>query len=78
MNTPGGNTISAAEHTCALIMSLARNVAQGDASMKEGKWERKKFMGVELDGKTLGVLGLGRVGREVVSRCQAFGMKVVG
>ncbi|KAG8462929.1 hypothetical protein KFE25_001702 [Diacronema lutheri] len=78
MNTPGGNTISAAEHTCALIMSLARNVAQGDASMKAHKWERKNFMGVELMGKTLGVLGLGRVGREVVSRCQAFGMKVVG
>lgn len=55
MNTPGGNTISAAEHTCALIMSLARMVAQGDASMKGGKWERKNFMGVELMGKTLGV-----------------------
>lgn len=57
MNTPGGNTISAAEHTCALIMSLARSVAQGDASMKDGKWERKNFMGVELMGKTLGVRG---------------------
>jgi len=78
MNTPGGNTISAAEHTCALIASLARNVAQGDASMKLGKWDRKKYMGVELDGKTLGVLGLGRVGREVVSRMQAFGMNVIG
>ncbi|KAJ1616343.1 D-isomer specific 2-hydroxyacid dehydrogenase, partial [Pavlovales sp. CCMP2436] len=78
MNTPGGNTISAAEHTCALIMAMARNVAQGDGSMKEGKWERKNFMGVELHGKTLGVLGLGRVGREVVSRMQAFGMAVVG
>uniref|UniRef100_A0A7S0L5D1 D-3-phosphoglycerate dehydrogenase n=1 Tax=Coccolithus braarudii TaxID=221442 RepID=A0A7S0L5D1_9EUKA len=78
MNTPGGNTVSAAEHTCALIASLARNVAQGDMSMKAGKWDRKKYMGVELDGKTLGVLGLGRVGREVVSRMQAYNMKVVG
>lgn len=78
MNTPGGNTLAAAEHTVAMLMSLARNVAQGDASMKAGKWDRKKFMGVELNEKTLGVLGLGRVGREVVSRCQAFGMKVVG
>lgn len=78
MNTPGGNTISAAEHTCALIASLARNVAQGDCSMKQGKWDRKKYMGVELAGKTLGVLGLGRVGREVVSRMQAFGMDAIG
>lgn len=78
MNTPGGNTISAAEHTMAMIMSMARNVAQGDKSLKDGKWDRKKFMGVELQNKTLGILGLGRVGREVVSRCQAFGMKVVG
>lgn len=78
MNTPGGNTISAAEHTLAMICALARNVAQGDASMKAEKWDRKKFMGVELHNKTLGVLGLGRVGREVVTRCQAFGMKVLG
>lgn len=78
MNTPGGNTISAAEHTCALIASLARNVAQGDGSMKQGKWDRKQYMGIELSGKTLGVLGLGRVGREVVTRMQAFGMSAIG
>mmetsp|Transcript_11160 Transcript_11160/g.36848 ORF Transcript_11160/g.36848 Transcript_11160/m.36848 type:complete len:560 (-) Transcript_11160:365-2044(-) len=78
MNTPGGNTVSAAEHTCALIASLARNVAQGDASMKARKWDRKKYMGVELSGKTLGVLGLGRVGREVISRMQSYGMDVIG
>jgi phosphoglycerate dehydrogenase-like enzyme len=78
MNTPGGNTISAAEHTCALIASLARNVAQGDGSMKQGNWDRKQYMGVELAGKTLGVLGLGRVGREVVFRMQAFGMTAIG
>lgn len=77
-NTPGGNTVSAAEQSCALIAALARNVAQGDGSMKAGKWDRKKYMGVELDGKTLGVLGLGRVGREVASRMQAFNMNVVG
>src|SRR5581483_2761440 len=68
MNVPGGNTVSAAEHTVSLIMALAHNVAAADASMKAGKWDRKKFMGSELVGKRLGLVGLGRVGREVATR----------
>lgn len=77
MNTPDGNTISAAEHTMAMMMSLARNIPQADASMKAGKWERGKFMGVELHGKTLGIIGLGRIGTEVAKRARSFGMKIV-
>src|SRR5213592_2542923 len=65
MNTPGGNTISTAELTFAMILSLARKVPQAHASMATGKWDRKQFQGVELAGKTLGVLGLGRIGSEV-------------
>ncbi|KAG1672097.1 D-3-phosphoglycerate dehydrogenase [Nymphon striatum] len=64
MNAPGGNTLSAAEHTCALICSIARKIPQACASMKKGQWERKEFMGSELNGKTLAILGLGRIGRE--------------
>uniref|UniRef100_F7FVB4 D-3-phosphoglycerate dehydrogenase n=1 Tax=Monodelphis domestica TaxID=13616 RepID=F7FVB4_MONDO len=78
MNTPNGNSLSAAELTCGMIMSLARQIPQAAASMKNGKWERKKFMGTELYGKTLGILGLGRIGREVATRMQSFGMKTVG
>ncbi|XP_064401143.1 D-3-phosphoglycerate dehydrogenase-like [Halichondria panicea] len=78
MNTPGGNTISAAEYTCTLMCSLARNVPQGYATMKAGRWDRKKFMGVELCGKTLAIVGLGRIGREVAGRMQAFGMRTIG
>ena len=77
MNTPGGNTISTAEHTMSLILSLSRNIPQADASTKRGEWERKKFMGVELYGKTLGIIGLGRIGSEVAKRASAFGMKVI-
>lgn len=77
MNTPGGNTISTAEHTVSLILSLSRNIAPADASMKKGEWERKKFMGVELYGKTLGIIGLGRIGAEVAKRALSFGMKVI-
>lgn len=77
MNTPDGNTISAAEHTVAMILSLARNIPQANASMKAGKWERSKFMGVELHGKTLGIIGLGRIGSEVAKRARSFGMKLV-
>ncbi|NXI69147.1 SERA dehydrogenase, partial [Anseranas semipalmata] len=76
MNTPAGNSLSAAELTCGMILCLARQIPQAAASMKEGKWDRKKYMGMELSGKTLGVLGLGRIGREVATRMQAFGMKV--
>ncbi len=78
MNTPGGNTISTAEHTMALMMSLARNVPQSFHDLQNGKWERKKYMGTELFGKTLGVIGLGKVGREVAARAEAFGMNVIG
>ncbi|GLH11976.1 C-terminal-binding protein [Gryllus bimaculatus] len=78
LNTPGGNSISACELTCSLIMSLARNVAPACQSLKEGRWDRKLYTGCELSGKTLAVLGLGRIGREVASRMQAFGMKTVG
>nr|KAF6397578.1 phosphoglycerate dehydrogenase [Rousettus aegyptiacus] len=78
MNTPNGNSLSAAELTCGMIMCLARQIPQATASMKDGKWERKKFVGTELSGKTLGILGLGRIGREVAARMQSFGMKTVG
>jgi D-3-phosphoglycerate dehydrogenase len=76
MNVPGGNTVSAAEHTVSLIMAMAHNIAQADASMKAGKWDRKKFMGSELVEKKLGLVGLGRVGREVASRCAGLGMTI--
>ncbi len=77
MNTPGGNTVTTAEHSFAMIMALARNIPQANASMKAGKWEKKKFMGVELFGKVLGVLGLGNIGKEVAKRAQGFGMHVL-
>jgi D-3-phosphoglycerate dehydrogenase / 2-oxoglutarate reductase len=77
MNTPGGNTISTAEHAMSLMLSLSRNIASADASMKKGQWERKKFMGTELYGKTLGIIGLGRIGAEVAKRAASFGMKII-
>ncbi len=77
MNTPGGNAVSVAEHTIALMLSMARAIPQASASTKAGKWEKKKFLGTELRGKTLGVIGLGSIGREVVKRGRAFEMKVV-
>ena len=77
INTPGGNTVSAAEHTFCLLMSLARNIPRANDSLKKGEWERKKFTGVELYDKTLGVIGLGRIGTEVAKRAQSFGMKIV-
>ena len=78
MNTPGGNTISTAELSFAMILSLARKVPQAHASMTAGKWDRKQFQGAELAGKTLGLLGLGRIGSEVAKRALAFGMRVLG
>ncbi|KAH0505384.1 D-3-phosphoglycerate dehydrogenase [Microtus ochrogaster] len=78
MNTPNRNSLSAAELTCGMIMCLARQIPQAGASMKDGKWDRKKFMGTELNGKTLGILGLGRTGREVATRMQSSWMKTVG
>ena len=77
MNAPDGNTITTAEHTIALLISLARRVPSANASLKAGLWERKKFIGVELQGKTLGIVGLGRIGRVVASRARAFGMNVI-
>lgn len=77
MNTPGGNTVSAAEHTIALMMSLARRIAPADAVLKAGGWDRNKFIGTQLTGKTLGVIGLGRIGREVAKRALGLEMKVV-
>jgi D-3-phosphoglycerate dehydrogenase len=78
MNCPGGNTVAAAEHTIALMTALARNIPQACASLRAGKWERSKFIGTEIAGKTLGVLGLGKVGREVARRAVGLGMKVKG
>ena len=77
MNTPGGNTISTAEHAFSLLMSIARSIPQADASMKAGKWDRKKFEGVELYSKTLGILGMGRIGTELARRAIVFGMRVI-
>ena len=77
MNAPDGNTITTAEHTIALLISLARSIPQASSSLKAGKWERKKFIGVELQGKTLGIVGLGRIGRVVASRARAMGMTIV-
>lgn len=78
MNVPDGNTRSAAELTMTLICALARNIPEAVASLKSGKWERSKFMGSELSGKTIGIVGLGRIGREVAKWCQAFGMTAIG
>lgn len=76
-NVPGGNTISAVEHTIGLILSLARNIPEAYRSLKDKKWDRKNFVGTELFGKTLGLIGLGRIGTEVAKRMSAFGMKVI-
>jgi D-3-phosphoglycerate dehydrogenase len=78
MNTPGGNTISTAEHTMSLMMSMCRNIAQANQSMRAGKWDKKNFQGTELHGKVLGIIGLGKIGREVAVRSKAFGMNVIG
>lgn len=77
VNAPGANSISVAEHACALMLSLARSVPAADRAMKDGKWEKKRFLGTELRGKTLGIAGLGRIGQEVASRARSFGMSVV-
>lgn len=77
MNTPGGNATAVAEHTLALILSLARAVPSANASTKAGRWERKRFQGSEVQGKTLGIVGLGSIGRQVAQRAKPFGMRVV-
>jgi D-3-phosphoglycerate dehydrogenase len=78
MNTPGGNTVSTAEQTITLLMALARHTPQAHASLHAGKWERSKLVGTQLAGKTLGVVGLGRIGREVSRRAAGLDMKVIG
>lgn len=77
MNTPGGNTISTAEHAFSLLVATARNIPQAHASMKAGRWDRKSFEGVELYDKTLAILGMGRIGTEIARRAMAFGMRVL-
>jgi len=78
MNTPGGNNVTTGEHTIAVMMALARHIPQAVASLKSGKWERHKFVGVELCNKTIGVIGLGNVGRIVAERAAGLKMKVIG
>jgi D-3-phosphoglycerate dehydrogenase len=77
MNTPGGNSVSAAEHTIALMFALARRVSAADATVKAGGWDRNKYVGTQLAGKTLGVVGLGRIGREVARRARGLDMNVI-
>src|SRR5881394_1225565 len=77
LNAPGANTISTAEHTFSLLLSLARNIARADATLKGGTWDRKNLEGVELYNKTLGIIGMGRIGSELSRRAIAFGMRVV-
>lgn len=76
-NVPAANLLAATEHTFALLLALARNVPTANAALKEGAWDRKRFLGTELHGKTLGVVGLGRIGQQVASRARAFGMGLV-
>jgi D-3-phosphoglycerate dehydrogenase len=78
MNTPAGNTLSTAEHTVTLMLALSRNVAAANQSLAEGRWDRKKYMGAQVAGKTLGVVGLGRIGQAVATRALAMEMRVLG
>ena len=78
LNAPDGNTIAAAEHTLALLLAVARHVPAADASVRAGEWQRARFGGIELRGRTLGIIGLGRIGLAVAERARAFGMRVVG
>jgi D-3-phosphoglycerate dehydrogenase len=77
MNTPDANTVSAAEHTIALILAMARRIPQADRSMRKGEWERKNFTGIQLMGKTLGIIGFGRVGRAVAERVRCLGVNEI-
>src|SRR5207253_1221734 len=77
MNTPGANAVAVAEHTLALMLALARHLSRADSTTRAGKWEKKSLQGTELRGKTLGIVGLGRVGIEVAKRARAFEMNVV-
>jgi len=77
MNTPGGNAVTTAEHALALLLAAARRIPEADASLRAGRWERKRFLGVELEGKTLGVIGLGNVGSAVARKARGLGMRVI-
>jgi D-3-phosphoglycerate dehydrogenase / 2-oxoglutarate reductase len=78
MNTPGGNTLSTAEHAITLMLGLSRNIAVANQSLVEGRWDRKKFMGTQVAGKTLGIIGLGRIGQAVAARARGLEMRVLG
>lgn len=78
MNTPGGNTVSTAELAVTLLLALSRHIHPACQSLKEGRWDRKAYQGTEVNGKTLGVIGLGRIGCEVATRCRAFNMRILG
>src|SRR3989475_11630717 len=77
MNTPGANAVAVAEHTIAMMLAMARHLSRADALMHTGKWEKKSLQGTELRGKTLAILGLGRIGMEVARRARGFGMEIV-
>ncbi|MBN1640972.1 MAG: phosphoglycerate dehydrogenase [Anaerolineae bacterium] len=77
VNAPDGNSIAAAEHTIAMIMALARHIPRADASLRAGQWDRKEFMGIEVSGKTLGLIGMGRIGQEVARRARGLQMHVL-
>src|SRR5579859_610017 len=77
MNTPGANAVAVAEHTMAMMLALARHLCRADALMHAGKWEKKSLQGTELRGKTLGIVGLGKIGLEVARRARSFGMTVL-
>ena len=77
MNTPGANTVATAEHTMALLLAMCRHVAPAAASLRAGRWDRKLYKGIEMRGKTIGIVGLGRIGRRVARRCKSFGMDVI-
>src|ERR1043165_6043334 len=77
MNTPGANAVAVAEHTIAVMLAMARHICRADALTRAGKWEKKSLQGSELRGKTLGIIGLGRIGMEVARRAKAFEMKII-
>src|SRR5580698_1528966 len=77
MNTPAGNTLSTAEHTLAMMLALSRNIAPAYQSLVEGKWDRNRYMGTQLADKTLGIVGLGRIGQAIAVRARALEMKVI-
>ena len=77
VNAPESTSVTVAEHTMGLVLAMSRKIALADKSVKEGKWEKSRFMGMELNGKTLGIVGMGRIGSQVVIRAKAFGMDIM-